>query len=504
MRTNIFSGGVYVNNGTPNMPSLSFINDPQSGFCKISRDLCIISNGTIAAKIDNKTTEILNDLKISKNAKEGRLLTSDNQGVASWRDNPTKSGSFSWSSIYMSLNDSVNSITIPHAPANVVYSLETPEPIADTIFNLKKSENGFTIYSNLDVIKEISQVNASYITACRLINDNIGICYYDVNTDRILYKHSLDKLGKEWSNEIIISEELGTGSLDIAIIDECPAIVYIYDGDDSDEWHYIRASDENGAEWNNPHVVIDTSTENIGFSNSSIFLRTIENIPTIFYNKDNEIRISQNNSGIWASQSITDLYDSELLDVQIINNEMILFYKTANEAFFTKADNEAKCREKIKLCKTGTNSSINASDRNCGLYLLKNKLCIIATDETTNKLYLNIASDNLGTSWGGFNEIAEANTNIPRPQMFLNNENCYVIYNTSTSSSSKKSLIKLGADWSAHNINLDMLPSFSYSIEHIPLKNINDDNTTIILTHNNKISLLRFYDEDFKINWISF
>jgi hypothetical protein len=521
-----YPSGILVGDGNPNQPTISFLNQPATGiFCNSEQSIGISIEGVPTAEFTSKQLVLQNGLAILKNPKDNSFLRGDAKGNASWAASPIQSGTFSWDTIYntVSLNSVNNSVhvNLPSASAapstlpSVVISQETDVPVADNTFYItNKSNNGFDVYSTLPVFSNIVEASSSSMVSCRLSNGAIGVAYYDTNLDRIRYTYSLDNLGKSWSSPITVDDVSAINLVSLAVVNGNPAVVYIYDEGLNDEWRYSRATNANGSSWEGP-VTLATSSISVSFLPVTLNLQIVTGEPALFLNNEHgraQMIISNDSNGdTWGSPiNISNLNNHQILDVLVVNNNPAVVAKsnTINNVYYVIANDNRGTSWPVgatQLYKNNGNTRativVNGGRDAASMFFMGDTLCIVLSELETNIMY--ISSFNFdNSSWNLFHILAQTSTSVPFPKFFTNNGNYYMLFNYLTASPSAKKLITFTTptDFTVQN---SFLSVFNLYADHIVLPNINDDNSTIIFISDQNISLLRFYENNFKINWIA-
>lgn len=520
---NIFAEGIRVTNGVPYAPSITFIDDKTTGLFR-TRDfpLGVAVDGSTNTVFTSNGVSLKKGFTLERGAVSNAYLRGNVNGEAFWQKSPIQSNSISWNSIYNSLdmnaaNDTITvTISDTSVPPNVVVSKESNNVVANNDFYIKNKTTGsFQIYSTLPALTQISNTEVTDISVARLSNNCIGVCYYDINQDRVIYKYSLDALGKSWSDEIIPDDVSAVGLVNILVVDGNPALLYIYNEGVNDEWRYIRATNANGSSWGSP-VVLYTSSTGVNFLPISLYLLQANGVPTCFYNDENgraKLIISADATGSsWGSPiNVSNLSNHQLISVKIVNGNPAVIAKSnaVNNIYYVRATNVSGSAWPVGASqlykKVGDSTGtilLNPGHSSCDMSVVNGSLCIAVSELSTNDLYLNIANDVNGASWQNFDLIMALDTTALYPQFFTNNSTSYLLFNKSNGTPSAKCLLKFANDLS-YTINEDYLPVFNIYSDHEVISNTDDGNSMIFIVSDNSISLLRFYEDDFKLNWIS-
>lgn len=512
---NTFGNGINLNGGTPYLPALRFTDSQTTGFYYLNDKLHIGNKGVLVASISNTGIAINSGFNFAKNASESAYLRSDAEGNAYWQQPQTRSGSVDWSSIYDNLdmngtNDRVvvNYRGIASTP-NVTFSLETDHHIADNAFYIRdKGAESCSIYSTLPVLSAVSSIDTTEFDICRLSNGLIGVCYYDIEQDRVFYKHSLDTKGIEWSNPVLVDDVSSTGNISIAIVDGRPSIAYIASESDL-EWRFARATNETGSVWAAP-VVLHTDSGLDSFV--SVWLLKSD-VPVCLFNdcsgRAKAIYAEEQDGSLWnAPVNVSNLVNHKIIKAGVVNGSLAVVARsnTVKNVYYVHANQVNVwpiAATQLYKNNNGSSQTILSNDGNgsCDLYAIGGKPCVAISELTSNKLYLNIASDSTGDSWHGFNEVMDLQTAAAYPRFFTNNGIHHLLFNKYTGTPSIKGLLKFNADMT-YSVDSEFLPGFDTYMNHMVLPNLNDGNSYLFFSSHSALSMLRFYS-DLKINWIA-
>jgi hypothetical protein len=398
----------------------------------------------------------------------------------------------------------------------LTFSIETPEPIADNNFYIRnKTTSSFEVYTTLPLVRNIISKECPEMEFIRLSNNLLGVCYYDLEDDRVYFKHSLDVLGREWSDPILIDDVSSIGIISAAVVNGFPAVAYVYNEGVNDEWRYVRATDATGTVWGAP-VTIYTSSTGAGFLPISVNLLVVNEKPVYLFNSEagraRLYRANDINGDDWGSNvNISNLSDHQILAVRIVNNKVALVAKSnlVNNIYYVRSlDNNGITWPvaSLQLFKSvnGAPQSIlaNTGYSSCDMGIVGGTLCIALSELNTNNIYLNVSNDADGNSWQHFNMISEISSTMAYPRFFTNNNNTYLIFNCNIGAPSKKCLIRFQSPTS-FTIDNNFMSVLNYYGDHKFISNINDANNLVMVISENNISMLRFYDADLKINWIA-
>lgn len=517
MSNNIFVSNLYTNDGGQTSPAYTFITSPNSGIFKpTDGPLCVSVDGTIVAKFYNNNLEIVKDLKISGGSDKA-VLTSDSNGMATWK--PVNSGSFVWNSIYKNITPDFKAKidfdqklkSIP----NVFISKESSGNLDnfEVLIKNKTSESFELFVNNSYMFKDIVERDITNYSIVRLSNGFIGICYYDLEEDRIYFMHSFDMYGNKFSNPIIVDDISATGLLDMIVVNGNPAIVYIADNGPTDEFRYIRASDATGKKWEAP-VTIVTSTEDINFLPTAIFIKEVNGNPAIFLNDESGRAVmyrakDENGSAFTNLVNISNLTKHQILSVHIIDGNPAVLARSnnVNNIYYVRASDTSGSKWPIgaqQLYIPEFKSLFVNTGGCCSVIgIIDGKLCALVSELKTNDIYIAKANDKQGNSWGFFEFLIKTNTSSPFLEIFDNNNKTVVLYNDYIGNPSVKNLLSF-ADIEKNNefsLTENFMESLDLCQNHKPIKNVLDDNNLILLSHKNKLSLMKFYDNDLKIGW---
>lgn len=517
---NIFTTGIKVNNGNTFNPAFSFVDDRLTGLSLDSDNtLCISSRGQPIARFNYDYVKLSKSLYLPSGAKNGAVLTSDESGKSSWNISKL-SGAIKWNSVYAELD-----LDKPNNEINVVFSAKLENPsisltkecsYAINNFELylkNKTENGFTIYTDSPMTKQIVDVDIGDFATLRLF-DGIGVCFYDVTLDRMMYTSS-DSTYKTFTNPIHIDDISAIGICDMAMINGHPAIVYIADDGTNDTWRYIRANDQNGATWGTP-VVLATATVDVEFLQNSLFLKVIEGKPAVFFNNETGraklIKSTDVDGTTWSPAiNISNLTNHQILDVQLINDNsmerlIVLAKSNVNHNTYVVKSSAVLggtlgsawpigATQLYKYDNTALMSNIGKD--NTKIAEISGLVCLIVTENTTNSIHI-VRSIDMGNTFNKSEILVTSNTSDTFPKVFNSNNIMYMLYNNYTGVPSEKMLYEFGK-----NSSDILIKSLSFCKDHQILPNVKDMNNIIIMSYGGGISLLKFYGNDFLINWMA-
>jgi hypothetical protein len=513
---NKFPFGIETNSGNSIRPAIRFLDNLSTGLFLENRErFCITQNGAKAISIDNCTLEILRNLKLSKNAANGANLVSDADGNATWKITST-CGSFQWNSIYINLNvgttNNENIITfntgMDSAPI-VGLSLESNVAVDD--FNLyvkDKTASGMTIFSNSFMTKQIADVTTNYFSLCHLLNGNIGTCFYNTDADRVQFVSNSPTTLTDTTSAVIVDDTPVAGPCDIALVGDKPAIVYIADNGVSDEWRYVISKDIYGQDWNTPVILLTASTY-VHFSHSVVKILVIEDKQIVFLNGESggAIAIVSSDGGTtWGPPiSISNLVNHQILDVKNINGIPAVLAKsnTTSIMYYVRASTADAASWPIGATQLyrDNETSMYAKSCDCTLGYVNNTLTIVATENTTNELYIASATDNNGSIWGAFSLLDGSITGTVNtfPHLFNNNNTSYLVYNTFCGLPSEKKLISFDESGTASQPR-SFISSLEDAGNHYVLSCTSGYNIMAISSAE-AITMLKFYGDDLVVNW---
>lgn len=517
----IFALGIQTSNGLPRTPALSFLTDSTTGiFLNTAnsgmQSVGISSSGTPVALFDTNTVELLSTLKIASGASNNASLASDASGNASWRITNT-SGTFKWNMLYKNLNAQIKNNEAPIVFADKLDTLpsvalcrESQYPVDNLDLYIKdKSNKGFKIYSNTFMFKSIISAEIGDYSVIRLTNKCIAICYYNVTIDRMCYIYSLDPEFTSFSTPIIIDTNSVVSICSMTLVGDKPAIAYIADNDAIDEWRYIIATDAIGSAWSKP-VIIASSTEDLVFLPLGLFLRVIAGIPTIFFNLENgkAVLVKANDAtGIsWgALQNISNLTAHEILNIKIIQGNPAILAKSnvTNNVYYVRSLDDAGLRWPVGATQIykANNVALETNIGKCcnAISVVDNVICIIASEISTNSLYISKAKDIYGNAFTPYTLLCTTNTSSPFPRIFVNNGKSVLIYNNATGTPSEKNIIEFIN--AVPGVPKNLVKSLSFCGDHQVLPNVKDNNNIMVIVSAGCLSLLKYFNSDLSINW---
>lgn len=511
----VFANNINMNGGNSAAPSITFITNTGSGiFLKSDGAVGITSDSQVVALFGNNEIELFKKIKIVSGAQEGAELTSDEYGVAGWKMNKYHD-SFLWNSIYKSLNtstgNSITHVTFPSPMTSLPHVSLTKESnyVIDNfdLYLKNKTVNGFDIYTNTTMYKQLVLGQLGQYSTCRLNNGSIGVSYYDITLDRLRYI-TVDSQFKTISDPITIEDVSVSNVCKMVIVNNKPAIFYMAADDITGDsiWKYVQSNNESGTAWNTP-VVLLTANEDLSFNINNLFLLVINGNPVVFFhNETNHVQMIKSNDingFVWGSPvDISDLTSHNILDVKLSTNTYIIAKSTiTNKVHVTYSTNLTTWNTSTVLNKIdSTPLLVNSGTTSNTLNIINGVMCIISSELTTNDIFINI----FNTTWGGYKFLTSADTNNISSSVFLNNNTSYLLYNSYSGSASKKNLIEFSSTFITDHAFLQtngFVDNFNFGTDQQAIRNLNDGNNVIILGSNSGISLLKFYGNDFAISW---
>lgn len=514
---NKFVDSIYLNDGQAFKPAYSFIKAKSSGMFYNEANYIGISlhENQVIGFYPNKC-DIMKPLKLSANPIDNGILISDADGNASWKLK-SASGSVMWNTIYNNLNTPTElDIAVPAMDSvpNIIISKEAGSHLANHEFYIKnKTSTSFKLCSSIPAVQNVVDAEVIEFACVRLNNSKIGICYYDIVKDRIEYTYSTDSMGKAWTTPISVNNDSAVGFLDMALVDGYPAIAYIYDDGPDDEWRFIRASNIDGSAWETP-VTLVTATSDMNFQNTAVFLKILNGNPAVFYNDETGrakvIRASNSTGTLWAAPvNISNLSNHQILAVTLVNGNPAVCAKSniTNMIYYVRSTDTAGTVWPIgatQLYKANTLVGLTGNNGKsaCTMDYVNNSLCIVMSELDSNSLYINRSLDAVGGLWSNFSFIVATNTELAYPIIARNNTSYILLYNDTIGSPSIKNTVDI-TNINTLTIKTDLFRGFDGFSGHAFIKNIDDDNNIIIFGQSASISLLRFYEDNFKINWLA-
>lgn len=520
--SNIFANGLLTNNGFATTPAISFLTDTTTGLFLSSdnqnvKALGVTTCGHTSILFGATQIQLLKPLVIADGAVTNATLTADATGTATWQTN-SQHDTVKWNSIYSNLDTSTanNELNVKYAqPQNaaaITLCKESNAPVANFDLYIKnKTPSSFTIYSNDFMYKSLLTGSIGDYTTVRLATGGIGICYYNVDADRMQYIYSADAKHAAFSAPITIDDMSSVGQVSMCLVGQYPAIAYIADNNNNDEWRYIIAKDISGITWS-PFVVLAISTVDVTFSPVSLFIRIVDGNPAVFLsNQDGRAQMYRSQDAIGAKWNkvvnISNLTNHQILDVQIINGRPAVIAKSnvVNNLYYVQSTNQGtKWPIGATQIYKSNGAPLYTNDGKCcnTMGMVNGALTIVASELNTNILYTATANDINGTSWGNYIYLAPTNTTNAYPCIFTNNATSYMIYNYTTGSTSEKKLITFNTSVTTPiSITDGFINTLRLCGDNQIIQNQNDGNNIIIMASEKQLSLLKFYGNDLCINW---
>lgn len=511
---NIFSREIYTGPGNSIRPAYSYYGDESTGTFHTGNGVGITSKGSVIGVFNSDIIDLKSNLRFSKNPIENSVLLGDAQGNASWTDFPVKSGQFVLNSLFKDIditkdNNEVEIIFDKPMKTNPSVSLtkESDLPNLSPNFYIKnKTNEKFTLYFDKPLSKNVVNGEFGSYSFVKLENDEIGVCYYDYVEDRLYYKYSTENR-TIFSEPIMVDDISIADIVDMIIVNGKPAILYIADNGDNDEWRYIRSADENGSVWEGT-ITLLTSQTSVNFIPLSLnMVVNSESKPMIILNNETgraQIIISDNEDGSsWGTPiNISNLTNHQILSAKIIDEYLHIVAKSNqfDTIYHVKANNKQSTSWPVGatqlFAQDSTYFKINQGECSCDIGMINGVLSIIASEKSTNKLCISKLQEE---SWSNFECLVETNTFAAYPTIFENSGRYYVIYNDYSGTPSQKNLIEFQDD------EIKVTENFSVSLilakENKVVKNKN--NNIMLLSSQNNLTMVDFYGNDYKINWMA-
>lgn len=511
---NIFSRGLISTSGNSSKPGYTFIDEDSAGIFNSSNGVGISSRGLLIGLFGPNVAEIRSKLKLTFSPIENSILTGDIEGNATWSDFPVKSGQYTLNSLCKDLDITKdnNEVEITFnkpmksAPAiSLTKESDVPNPSPNFYIKNKTNEK-FTLYFDKPLTKNVVNGDLGSYSFVKLTNDEIAVCYYDYVEDRLYYKYSSENRSV-FSDPIMIDDISIADIVDMIIVNNKPAILYIADNDDNDEWRFIRSDDENGSVWGSP-VTLLTSQSSVNFIPLSLNMVVSEDlIPMIILNNENsraQIIISNDEDGTsWGAPiNISNLTNHQIVSAKIIDGYLNIVAK-ANQfdtLYYVKATNKEATSWPIGatqlFAQDETSFKINQGECSCDLAIINGVITIIASEKSTNKLCISKLQEG---AWSNFECLVETNTFAPYPTIFENSGRYYALYNDYSGTPSQKNLIEFSEE--EVKITQNFIGSLVSAKENKIVKDNN--NNILMLSSQNNLTMVDFYGNDYKINWMA-
>ncbi len=507
----IFPLGIKVGKGSQYATAIKFNKDDTGFYSANDKSIGVAITGDNIMSYRSDHIEILKQLKLSSNPKENAVLYSDKNGMTTWKM-PHYSGSTRFASVYddFNFNSPNNSINIQFPETFDVKSVQLTKECEFAVDDIElyiknKSSTGFTLYSNKPVSNVISTDVMTNFSSCKLGDDRLGVCYYQYNTDSIVYTHT-DKDCKSISN-YKISTESALEVCDICEVDDVPAVVYITDNSSDaelpNEIKYVKALDAKGTAWAAAEIVLSI-TNDIMFSADNIRLLELDGKPAVFLNNGvGRAQVIIKDNGLWVPTNISNLDNHQILDVKKIDGRahVIARSNVTNNLYFAKSDVTGKIwpigakgiyTDILSLTHFQTNNvkCNTLCSYNNILYIISSGLA------NSNAIFLSRSFDN-GETWENIRKLTDINTSISYSTLFSHNNKVYLLYNSYTGHPTQKNIIDIT---NPNDINVrSFISTLNLATDHTVQKI--DGINLILLASSSGLVLTRFYDDDFLINW---
>lgn len=523
MNNNIYVNGIELPDGIPTAPSFTFLNDLSTGlFLNHTntnvKSLGVAMSGKPIALFGSTQIELLKNLKFASGSADQSLLVSDASGIASWKVG-NANGFFKWNSLFAGLdftqNAYVNNITFPQTfaqPPSVILSKESNALIADNfdLYAKNKTTMGYTAYSNFTMFKTLLNDVLGDYTTLRLGNGGLGIVYYSITSGKIMYVTTDANYGAI-SAPLVIDTAAATGLCSACLVGGIPALVYVAFNTLANkyEWRYVLANDAVGLSFKNPVVVYSTTTNITGLPLSLIIIFTT--VPTIFLNTETgaaQVFKAQDSAGQQFNNgvAISNLVSHQILRVQIVNGlPAVLARSTTGLIYYVQATSTdgtqwpIAATQLFKANNTSLLSNVNKYSTTMGL--VNNVLTIIASEIGSNSLYSAAANDINGASFTSFSLLITNNTPTPFTTIFQSNTTSYIMYNNVSGTPSKKNIIQFASDGTIALATDGFINTLNGCGDNQSIANVRDGNSVILLNTASKLILIRFFGNDFNINW---
>lgn len=541
-----FASGISLPDGMAGAPAMCFASDATTGLFFNNRDIA-----TLSVAVENNTLLIITpeqvtftkNVQLVLNAFAGAVLTSDEHGNASWQvpracpeaaaasaadpapsvappaDPPapvlTSAGMIVWNSIYTDLNFTQKSykkvITFPQAFASVptvILTKETTTCIGNT-FNLyitNKTTTEFSIYSNLNMFATLLDDVVGAYSSVRLYVGGIGVAYFSKSTGKVMYVY-IDDTFTTTSVPIVIDTLNSTGLVSMVMVGTTPAIAYtVYNNTSfTYELRYVVASDMLGVNFYNPTLLYNT-TSSANQQTSSLVLVTILSVPNIYFTIETGavvVFVCNNLYGFVFNVfvQISNLMSHTIMSVQIFNNApTVLAVNTlTNELCYVQ---KTDVWPDIALLFTIDNNALLVSHKtqSSTMSLIGGVVTIIVSQFATNTLYSIAIKDTFTPTLLILN-----NNPTPFVRLFTNGGVAYLLYNAGVDIDAVKTLLQFNDDGTIATKTDRFITTLNAQNDNqfVQNKNKNDNDNAIIINTDTSLVLLRFFSNDFIINWIA-
>lgn len=527
MNNNIYVNGIELPDGIPTAPSLSFLNDISTGlFLNHTntnvKSMGVAMSGKPIALFGTAQIELLKNLKFAPGATDQSFLTSDPSGVATWKV-ANANGFFKWNSLFAGLDFTqppsayVNNITFPQTfanPPSVVLSKESNALIADDfdLYAKNKTTTGYTAYSNFTMFKTLLADSVGDYTTLRLSNGGLAIVYFSISSGKITYV-TTDAAYGSISTPLVIDTAISSGLVSACLVGGIPAIVYTAFNSLAGkyEWRYVLANDAVGLSFKNPVVVYSTQTNITTLSLTLLIIFTT--VPTIFLNTETgaaQVFKALDSAGQQFGSGITisNLTNHQIFEVQLVNGfPAVLARATTGSLYYVQATSVDGTQYPIaatQLLKVGGAVLVaNVSKYSSTMGFINNVLTIIASESVSNTLYTVTANDINGASFGTYNILITNNTPTPFTALFQNNGASYIMYNNTSGAPSKKNILQFAADGTIALATSGFITTLNGCGDNQSIPNVRDGNSVIVLNTTGKLILIRFFGNDFNVNWVA-
>jgi hypothetical protein len=248
----------------------------------------------------------------------------------------------------------------------------------------------------------------------QVVNGNPAISYYDNNVTDLKYSRSGDINGDTWPSTVTVASTGNVGAINsMRIVNGNPAISY--QDSTNNDLRYIRATDVNGDTWGTGVVV--ASTGSVGAQN---YLQVVNGNPAIVYQDQTNldiryVRATDVNGDTWGN-SVT-VHDGIFLPsicntLQIINGNpafcytyIIPFTQFTGVYFMRALDVDGTTwNTPIVIDVADSLNSIVSTPIGSDIFFINGFPAILyqmsLVSNTIGSIYLKIANDVNGTSWG--------------------------------------------------------------------------------------------------------
>ncbi len=345
-----FPKGVQVRSGNAQSPSYSFFDSPRTGIF-FNDTLGGVFNGRIFVDINANLINFMfpvrcAKLELTSGTANSYLKLNDNLEVVPAQLPSLDVKSINLNEYYSTGGSSIVVATDTYTgPPNVFHQCVTSQnnaalSLVPHINNITNSQ--FNVDFGSQIYSNISAVNASHLSAVRHYDDTIGLCYYDVDRDRMMYKCSKNTDGTRWFDAIEINQESSLGLNRVVILNNKPAVVYFKDDGEFDELHIVTAKDFCGFEWNAP-VVVHQFNADMTMGSLSLGVTIYGDQLVVFFSNDVNTILCIKSTDLTATawqpeEQVSDFTDHELLDARVVDGKLVLLVKgTAAGLFYAQS-----------------------------------------------------------------------------------------------------------------------------------------------------------------------